>query len=41
MDTDPRRRSVGKGRSARKFRRDTQRTKRINLASPQRGGIRL
>lgn len=33
---------VNKGRSAAKFRKSTQRTKRINVAPPpMRGGIRL
>lgn len=37
-----RRSRVNKGRSARKFRRSTQRTKAANLApAPQRGGWRL
>lgn len=36
------RRSVHKGKSARKFRRNTMRTKGANMqAGPMRGGIRL
>lgn len=33
--------SVDKARFARRFRREAGRTKRINVAAPMRGGIRL
>lgn len=32
---------VNKGRSAKRFRRDTTRTKGANMAAPMRGGWRL
>ena len=32
---------VSKGRSASQFRRNTARTKALNMAGPMRGGIRL
>lgn len=35
------RRGVNKGRSARKFRKHSSRTKAANMAMPMRGGIRL
>lgn len=35
-----RRGGVSKSRSARKFRRDSRRTKRANMLRPMRGGIR-
>lgn len=35
------RKPVNKSRSARKFRGQTKRTQRRNLAGPMRGGIRL
>nr|AVQ10184.1 hypothetical protein [Gokushovirinae environmental samples] len=42
MRGSPRRGHVSKGSSARQFRGNTQRTKRINVApGPMRGGIRL
>lgn len=36
-----RRRSVSKVRSARRFRRQARRTKRVNVVRPMRGGFRL
>lgn len=36
-----RRGGVNKGRSARRFRRNTSRTKGANISGPMRGGIRL
>lgn len=36
-----RRFGVNKRRSARKFRGQSQRTKRVNMSGPMRGGIRL
>lgn len=42
MAVRPIRRSrVRKSRSARKFRKQVGRTKKLNLTSPMRGGIRL
>lgn len=35
------RRTVGKRRSAKKFRRNISRTKAVNMAGPNRGGYRL
>lgn len=35
------RKSVNKRRSAKKFRRSINKTRRINLLNPMRGGIRL
>lgn len=36
-----RRKPVSKFKSARKFRKQSRRTKRANVAGPMRGGIRL
>jgi hypothetical protein len=35
------RKSVNKGRSAKKFRKHSRRTKAANMKGPMRGGIRL